>query len=86
MKKTSPHEGHSGPDKPANDFPANLASPARRALIGAGYTHLAQLTMLNEADLLQLHGMGPKALGQLRDALTEQGLSFAKTGESKCSI
>lgn len=86
MKKTTPNEAHSGPVQPASDLPANLASPARRALIGAGYTHLAQLAMRNEADLLQLHGMGPKALGQLRDALAAQGLSFAKPRESKSSV
>ena len=60
-----------------SDFPARLAKPAQRALAGAGYTHLEQLAHVTEADLRQLHGMGPKALSQLRDALAEKGLSFA---------
>ena len=60
-----------------SDFPTRLAKPAQRALAGAGYTHLEQLTRVSEAELLKLHGMGPKALGQLREALAEKGLSFA---------
>jgi hypothetical protein len=60
-----------------SDLPAKLASPARRALVGAGYLRLVQLTQVSEAELLRLHGMGPKALGQLRQALAEKGLAFA---------
>jgi hypothetical protein len=60
-----------------SDFPTRLAKPAQRALAGAGYTHLAQLTQVTEAELAKLHGMGPKALGQLREALAEKRLSFA---------
>jgi hypothetical protein len=59
-----------------SDFPARLAKPAQRALASAGYTHLQQLTRVSEAELLKLHGMGPKALRQLREALTEKGLSL----------
>ncbi len=61
-----------------NDFPRGVSQPALRALQGAGYTRLEQLTTVTEADLLKLHGMGPKALGVLRDALQARGLSFAK--------
>jgi len=59
----------------ASPFP-KIGSPATRALEEAGYSHLEQLTKVAEADLGQLHGMGPKALGLLRDALKEKGLSF----------
>jgi predicted Fe-Mo cluster-binding NifX family protein len=58
-----------------SDLP-KLASPARRALAGAGITHLTQLAAMSEADLLQLHGIGPNALQALRQALQEKGLSF----------
>ncbi|RTE09783.1 DNA-binding protein [Paenibacillus whitsoniae] len=63
---------------PSNDFEQikGLASPARRALAGAGITRLAQLSEKTEAELLQLHGMGPKAMGALRAALQAQGMSF----------
>jgi hypothetical protein len=60
-----------------NDFPPKLAAPARRALAAAGYTRLEQFTRVTEADLLKLHGMGPKALSLIRAALAARGLSFA---------
>nr|WP_260408155.1 DNA-binding protein [Planomonospora venezuelensis] len=43
---------------------------------GAGYTRLEQLTGVTEAELLALHGVGPKAVRILRDTLAERGLSF----------
>ena len=42
----------------------------------AGYSRLEQLTKVTEAEVGQLHGMGPKALGILRETLKEKGLSF----------
>jgi hypothetical protein len=62
--------------KPENDLPKELAKPAQRALAGAGYFHLEQLTKLREDEVLQLHGMGPKAMEQIRRALAAKGLSF----------
>lgn len=62
---------------PEGDWPAGLSAPARRALAGAGYTRLEQLTRVGAPELLKLHGMGPKALDQLRAALAARGLSFA---------
>lgn len=56
-------------------FP-KLAAPAQRALAGAGYTHLEQLINMTEAELGELHGMGPNARKTLRQALTDNGLSF----------
>lgn len=53
-------------------------APARRALATAGYTRLVQLTSVGEAELLQLHGVGPKAIRLLREALAAQGLAFAE--------
>ncbi len=60
----------------ASNFPPELAAPAQRALAGAGYTRLEQLTRVTEADLKKLHGMGPKAIEQLRGALAGAGLNF----------
>lgn len=59
-------------------FPSALAQPARRALANAGYTDLAQLAAVSEAAITALHGIGPHALKQLRQALTEHGLSFVE--------
>ncbi|HET7768131.1 MAG TPA: DUF1801 domain-containing protein [Chloroflexota bacterium] len=61
---------------PATDLPNNLAKPAQRALANAGITRLAQLAKKSENEVLDLHGMGPKAMTQLRQALAERGLSF----------
>ena len=60
-----------------SDLPTGLAQPARRALLGAGIFRLEQLTALSEAEVKQLHGIGPNALELLRRALEAQCLSFA---------
>ena len=62
-------------DQGGNDLPVGLSQPARRALIGAGYLRLEQLTEVSEDEIKQLHGMGPKAIGLLRHALETLGLS-----------
>jgi DNA-directed RNA polymerase alpha subunit len=59
------------------DLPAVLAAPARRALAAAGYSRLDQFTELTEAEVRQLHGMGPKAIEQIRLALAAKGLTFS---------
>lgn len=41
----------------ASDLP-KLAAPARRALAGAGYIRLEDLTKATESEVMQLHGMG----------------------------
>jgi len=60
-----------------SDLPIELAAPARRALVGAGYLRLEQLTKVSEAEIKQLHGIGPNAIEKLRRALGAKGLSFA---------
>ncbi len=62
-----------------SDLPMKLAAPARRALTQAGYVRLEQLTRVSEAELKQLHGIGPNAIKQLQSALSARGLSFAET-------
>nr|WP_088960944.1 DNA-binding protein [Micromonospora purpureochromogenes] len=59
------------------DIPPAVSAPARRALIGAGWTRLDHLTAVTERELRALHGMGPKAIGVLRAALRDRGLSLA---------
>ncbi len=58
------------------DLPREIAAPATRALVGAGYTRLDQLDGVPVAELKQLHGMGPKALSLLQKALEQRGLSL----------
>lgn len=73
-KKQSPQE---------SDFPAGLSLPALRALYGAGYTQLKDLTKVSEADVLNLHGMGPKGIRMLKAALKKKGLSFKPGAKPK---
>jgi hypothetical protein len=70
-------------DPKDSDFPHGIGAPAGRALAGAGYSRLDQLTTVTERELLKLHGMGPKAIDQLRRALAARGLSFAAEPERK---
>ena len=59
------------------DLPGGLSAPARRALAAAGYTRVEQFASVTEADLLKLHGVGPKAVAILRDALDRRAMTFA---------
>jgi hypothetical protein len=53
-----------------------IGAPATRALTGIGVTRLSQLTKHRASDLLKLHGMGPRAMAILRQALADRGLSL----------
>lgn len=59
------------------DLPHKLSQPAQRALAGAGIQSLEELAKFSQAEIKQLHGIGPNALGQLQRALAANGLSFA---------
>lgn len=60
------------------NLPQNIGNPARNALAGAEITRLDQLTKVSEKELLKLHGVGPKAIRLLREALAVRGLAFAQ--------
>ena len=64
-------------DNQASDLPTGLGKPAQRALAAAGYSRLEELTAISESEIKQLHGIGPNAIEQLRQALAAKGLSFA---------
>jgi DNA-directed RNA polymerase alpha subunit len=65
---------------PPSDFPRGLSQPALRALASAGITRLEQVTRRTEAELLALHGMGPKGIRVLKEALAARGETFAEPG------
>jgi hypothetical protein len=62
-----------------DDLPAGLSQPALRALLSVDVTRLSQVTKFTREELLDLHGMGPNAIGKLEAALEELGKSFAKS-------
>ncbi|MFC5815529.1 hypothetical protein [Nonomuraea harbinensis] len=51
------------------DLPKAIGRPATRALASAGITTLDQVARLSDAELNGLHGVGPKAVRILREAL-----------------
>lgn len=57
-------------------LPRELGAPATRALHGAGYTRLAQLDGVPAAELLRLHGFGPRAVRILTETLATRGWSL----------
>jgi predicted flap endonuclease-1-like 5' DNA nuclease len=57
-------------------LPSTIGAPATRALAAAGYTDLRQLSQVPAEELKRLHGVGPKALKLLQEALEQQGLSL----------
>ena len=59
-------------------FPKGMSGPSLRALANAGIRSMADAASWREADLAQLHGMGPKALGILREALEASGKGFRR--------
>jgi hypothetical protein len=59
----------------AGAFPP-VGGPALRALARAGVRSLAELPRWSERDLLQLHGMGPKGVRLLGEALAARGWRF----------
>src|SRR5262245_1145133 len=59
-------------------FPKGVSKPALRALASIGVTRLDQVTRFTEAELLALHGMGPKAIGIIKAALLARGKVFSK--------
>ena len=62
---------------PVSELP-NMSKPANRSLHNAGYYKLEQFTQVTESEILKIHGVGPKAVRILNEALKEKGLAFAK--------
>ena len=58
-----------------SDIP-KIGAPAQRALAAASVKQLKDLTKFSEQEVSLWHGIGPNALGKLRQAMTEKGLSF----------
>lgn len=54
----------------------NIGKPATNALHSIGITSLEQVSLFDKVTLLNLHGMGPKAIAILEQHLAEQNLFF----------
>lgn len=53
-----------------------IGSPATRALNNIGIFTLEELSKYTEKEIMDLHGMGPKAMGILKVEMKKLGLSF----------
>jgi hypothetical protein len=60
------------PTTPLDDPSAWLPRPAVRGLAAAGITTLGTAWAAEDADLLALHGVGPKGVRMIRELETEQ--------------
>ena len=54
-----------------------IGAPATQALHAQGIDSLRQVALHTEAELSELHGVGPKAIRILRDELERHGLRFS---------
>lgn len=65
------------------DFPAQIGDlpkigrPATSALLAQGITSLVEVAAFGKKPLLALHGVGPKAIDLLSEALAENDLAWA---------
>jgi large subunit ribosomal protein L21 len=64
-------------------LPDDLGKPATKALEDAGLNTLEQVAGKTEAELLDLKGLGPKAVEKLNEALADAGLSLKQSDESE---
>ncbi len=58
------------------DLPTGMSAPATRARLAAGYTSIDQLAGVPRSELAALHGMGPKAIRIIAEALAEREMSL----------
>lgn len=58
------------------DLPPAIGRPATRALAGAGITTLEEVARHSQNELLDLHGVGPKAIRALEEALQARQLAM----------
>ncbi|HSJ29617.1 MAG TPA: helix-hairpin-helix domain-containing protein [Acidimicrobiia bacterium] len=58
------------------DLPPSIGRPATQALVGAGITTLDDVAARSEQELLAMHGVGPKAVRILAEALAERQRSW----------
>lgn len=65
------------PTDDPTEFPRRMGKVASRELALNGYTRYEHLTTVTSAELLKIHGVGPKAIRILEEELAARGLGFA---------
>ena len=64
-----------------HQLPDGLSQPALRALLGANIYTLEEVSRHSVAELLTLHGLGPKTIRTLEPVLKAEGLNFASSNK-----
>ena len=62
--------------RPVGDLPDEIGKTAARELSLNGITTLEQVAAHSRKELLAIHGVGPKAIAILGDALAAEGLDY----------
>ena len=62
--------------RPVSDLPDAIGKTAARELSTHGITSLRQVADHSERELLAIHGVGPKAVAILGEALAAKGLQY----------
>jgi predicted flap endonuclease-1-like 5' DNA nuclease len=62
--------------RPVGDLPDAIGKTAARELSHHGIASLQQVAEHTRSELLAIHGVGPKALDILGEALVARGLSY----------
>jgi predicted flap endonuclease-1-like 5' DNA nuclease len=65
--------------RPVGDLPNEIGKTAARELSLHGITSLQQVAVHSKRELLAIHGVGPKAIAVLGDALTAKGLAYRES-------
>lgn len=65
--------------RPVGDLPDAIGKTAARELSLNGVATLAQVAAHTQRELLAIHGVGPKAVRILREALAERGLAYRES-------
>ena len=65
--------------RPVGDLPDAIGKTAARELAIHGITSLRDVAARSKKELLAIHGVGPKAIAILGDALAVKGLDYRKS-------
>jgi DNA-directed RNA polymerase alpha subunit len=64
--------------KKTDALPPKMGKPAERALAHAGIQSLTDLSQYSEQEIMNLHGIGKKAMAIIQQAMAANKISFKK--------
>lgn len=76
LTKPRPQVANTPDVRPVGDLPNTIGKTAARELALNGVDSLAKVAKHSQKELLEIHGVGPKAVRLLGDALATKGLTF----------